>query len=117
MVISQGDVFWWNWEGRLDRVPAFVTLTWLFKTTSSIGAALTLSLSAPSTRISAAQIPGNLLLDSGEAGLPKRNVIVVSQVFTVDKSQLSEHIGTLSRKRIRQILDGLKLLTEPGEVE
>jgi len=43
--------------------------------------------------------------------------VVVSQLFTVDKSQLIEHIGTLSKKRIRQILDGMKLLTEPREIE
>jgi hypothetical protein len=33
------------------------------------------------------------------------------------ESQLSEHIGTLSKKRVRQILDGLRLITEPREIE
>jgi len=64
-----------------------------------------------------ATAPGNVLLEPGEADLPKQSVVVVSQLFTVDKSQLSEYIGTLSKKRVRQILDGLKLLTEPREIE
>ena len=64
-----------------------------------------------------ATAPGNMLLEPGEADLSKPSVAVVSQLFTVDKSQLSEHIGTLSKKRIRQILDGVKLLTEPREIE
>ena len=56
------------------------------------------------------------MLGQGEAGLAKQSVIVVSQLFTVDKTRLDELVGTLSPKRIRQILDGLKLITEPREI-
>ena len=59
--------------------------------------------------------PGNVLLDSAEGGLPKPSVAVVSQLFTVDKGDLTEHAGTLSKKRVRQILDGIRLLTEPRD--
>jgi mRNA interferase MazF len=41
----------------------------------------------------------------------------ISQVFTVNKSDLSEKIGTLSKDRIRQVLQGIKLLTEPREID
>src|SRR5574341_265134 len=58
-----------------------------------------------------ATIPGNVLLKSGEANLPKQSVAIVSQVFTVDKTQLGEYIGTLSKKRVRQLVDGLRLMT------
>ena len=61
--------------------------------------------------------PGNVLLEKKEANLPKQSVVIVSQVFTVDKSQLGDSIGTLSAKRIHEILDGIKLVTEPREVE
>ena len=72
-----------------------------------------------------AQVPGLALrpprhedvVDPGEGDLPKPSVAVVSQLFTVDKSQLSELIGTVSKKRLRQILDGVKLLIEPREIE
>jgi mRNA interferase MazF len=57
----------------------------------------------------------NVLLEPGEADLPKQSVVLVSQVYTVDKRQLGEYIGTLPKRRIRQILDGLSLLTEPRE--
>jgi mRNA interferase MazF len=36
--------------------------------------------------------------------------------MTLDKSDLKEKIGRLSAVRIREILDGLKLVTEPREV-
>ena len=51
---------------------------------------------------------GNVLLDAGEAGLPRRSVVVVSQVSTVDKDQLGEHIGTLTAARVQQILAGMR---------
>jgi mRNA interferase MazF len=48
----------------------------------------------------------------GRGSPPKRSVVVVSQLFTVDRSQVGEFIGSLSVSRVRQILDGIKLLTE-----
>ncbi|NTV36027.1 MAG: type II toxin-antitoxin system PemK/MazF family toxin, partial [Anaerolineaceae bacterium] len=65
-----------------------------------------------------ANSPGNVLLEAGEANLPKQSIVVVSQVSTVDKSQLGEYIGTLSEERVRQILAGMRFLqrmTEPHE--
>lgn len=45
------------------------------------------------------------------------SVVNVSQIFTIDKTQLEEKIGTLSARRVREILSGLRLLTEPREPE
>jgi mRNA interferase MazF len=77
----------------------------------------TVIVCALTSNLKRAQAPGNVLLEAKEAHLPKRSVAVVSQIFTVDKTQLGEYIGTLSRRRVRQILDGIKLLTEPREAE
>ncbi len=49
----------------------------------------------------------------GEANLPKKNVVNISQIYTVNKSELTELIGKVSEKRMGEILEGLKLLTEP----
>ena len=72
---------------------------------------------ALTSNLKRAPAPGNVLLDTKEAHLSKRSVVMVSQIFTVDKAQLGEYIGKLSGKRVRQILDGVKLLTEPREVD
>lgn len=63
-----------------------------------------------------AQVPGNVALAQGEANLPKPSVVVVSQLFTVDKRDLIEYLGTLAEERVRQILDGIKLVLEPREI-
>ena len=60
-----------------------------------------------------AKSPGNVLLEKNEGNLPKRSVVNISQIYTVDKMELFDKLGTLSPKRVRQILDGIRLLTEP----
>lgn len=57
------------------------------------------------------------MVNQGERNLPKPSVVLVSQVFTVDKSQIGEFIGRLAERRVKQILAGLSLLTEPRHLE
>ena len=52
--------------------------------------------------------PGNVLLDAGEANLTRQSVVVVSQVSSVEKTKLGEYIGSLSERRIEQILAGMR---------
>ncbi len=118
MVINQGDVFWIELDepsgsGPGYRHPHVVIQNNLFNR-SRIDTVVVCALTSNLQRAAA---PGNVRLKLGEADLPKQSVVVVSQLFTVDKSQLSEHIGTLSKQRVREILDGMKLLTEPREIE
>jgi mRNA interferase MazF len=40
-----------------------------------------------------------------------------SQIFTVNKSDFSEKIGTLSKQRIAQILEGPRVPTESREID
>lgn len=64
-----------------------------------------------------AKAPGNILLEEGEANLPNQSVVNVSQVFTVDKEHLNEKIGALPPRRVRQILDGVRLVIEPRDID
>ena len=63
-----------------------------------------------------AEAPGNVLMEVGEANLPKRSVVNVSQLYTLDKEELIEKIGTLSPDRVQEILSGLYLLLEPRDL-
>lgn len=118
MVINQGDIFWIDLDEPVGSGPGYrhphVVIQNNVFNRSQINTAVVCALTSNITR---AKAPGNVLLDTAEGGLPKRSVVVVSQIFTVDKSELTDHIGALSKKRVRQILDGIKLLTEPREVD
>lgn len=72
---------------------------------------------ALTSNLKRANAPGNVLLNEGEANLPKKSVINISQIFTINKSDLSEKIGSLTRERMNQVYEGIKLLAEPREVD
>jgi mRNA interferase MazF len=57
-----------------------------------------------------------LLVKKGEGNLTKDSVVNISQIATVDKTDLVEKIGSLSRLKIAVIIEGVKLLIEPREV-
>ncbi|MDM3846241.1 MAG: type II toxin-antitoxin system PemK/MazF family toxin [Aphanizomenon gracile PMC649.10] len=67
--------------------------------------------------VNEAKAMGNVLLELGEANLDRQSVVNVPQIFTVDKALLTEKIGKLSKERIRQILAGLTIVTEPQEID
>jgi len=57
-----------------------------------------------------AQAPGNVWLSRKVTGLPKESVANVSQVITVDKSFLTERVGSLPPRLIERIEEGLRLV-------
>jgi mRNA interferase MazF len=118
VVIHQGDVIWVDLDEPVGSSPGYRHPHVVIQNNVFNRSRLnTVVVCALTSNLQRAAAPGNVLLEAGEADLPKQSVVVVSQVFTVDKSQLSEPIGTLSKKRVRQILDGLRLLIEPRELE
>ena len=117
MVINQGDVFWIDFSAPNGSEPGYrhphvVIQNNLFNR-SRINTVVICTLTSNLKRANA---PGNVILKKGEANLPKKSVVNISQLFTVNKSDLSEKIGTLSKDRFLQVLQGIKLLTEPKEV-
>ncbi len=55
------------------------------------------------------------MLAPGEGNTPEQSVVNVSQIATIDKTQLRERIGTLSPERVREVLRGKNLLLEPRD--
>jgi len=118
MVISQGDVFWVDLGEPRGSEPGYrhphVVIQNNVFNQSRINTVVVCALSS-NQRLAGA--PGNVLLEKEEANLPQRSVVNVSQIFTVDKRDLGEKIGGLSRRRVRQILDGIRLVIEPRDLD
>jgi len=118
MVINQGDIYWVDFVEPSGSEPGYkhphvVVQNNLFNR-SEIKTVVVCTLTSNLKR---ADAPGNILLEKKETHLPKDSVVNVSQIFTVDKSQLDEYVGTLSAKRVREILNGVKLVLDPREPE
>lgn len=116
-MIRQGDVYWVDLgdppsSGPGYRHPHVVVQNDLFNR-SRIATVVVCALTSNLRR---AEAPGNVLLEPGEADLPKQSVVNVSQLFTVGKDELVERIGALSSERLRQVLYGIELLLEPRDI-
>ncbi len=118
MVINQGDVFWVDLTEPSGSEPGYrhphvVIQNNLFNR-SRIN---TVVVCAVTSNIKRAKAPGNVLLKKGESNLPKQSVINISQIFTINKDDLVEKIGSLSRTRMNEVLEGIELLIAPRDVE
>ncbi|NCO39468.1 MAG: type II toxin-antitoxin system PemK/MazF family toxin [Armatimonadetes bacterium CG_4_10_14_3_um_filter_66_18] len=116
MVISQGDILWVNLRPPVGSAPGYARPCVIVQcdpvNRSRIG---TVVVSVLTTNVQRAQSPGNVLLNPGEGGLPRQSVVNVSQLVTVDRSQLGEKIGTLSARRVREVWKGLCQILEPRD--
>lgn len=117
-MIHQGEIYWVDFGEPGDsepgyRRPAVVLQNNVFNA-SNIGTVVVCALTSNLRRAGA---PGNVLLAPGEAGLGEQSVVNVSQVFTVNKRDLSEKIGSLAEEQVRTVLNGLDLVLEPREIE
>jgi mRNA interferase MazF len=118
VVIQQGDVYWVDLGEPSGSGPGYchphVVIQNNVFNASRIN---TVVVCALTSNLQRAEAPGNVLLEDGEANLPRQSVVNVSQIFTVGKECLVERIGTLARTRVRQILDGVALVLEPREID
>jgi mRNA interferase MazF len=116
MVITQGDIYWVELDEPKGSEPGYrhphvVVQNNLFNR-SNIRTVLVCPLTSNLKR---AEAPGNVLLKKGEAHLPRQSVVNVSQVLAVDKNELTEYLGTLTPQRLREILNGIKLVLDPRD--
>ena len=118
MVVKQGDVFWIDFGEPSGSEPGYrhphVAIQNNIFNRSRLS---TVVVCALTSNLKRAKAPGNVLLENDEANQPKQSVVNISQIFTVNKSDLVEKIGSLSRERIYQILEGIQVLTEPHDIE
>ncbi|MEA5550819.1 type II toxin-antitoxin system PemK/MazF family toxin [Anabaena cylindrica UHCC 0172] len=117
MVIKQGDIYWIDLGEPIGAEPAYIRPYVVIQNDLLNRSQIrTVIVCALTSNLRRAKAIGNVLLELGEANLDRESVVNVSQIFTVDKALLTDKIGTLSKERIRQILAGLVIVTEPQEI-
>jgi mRNA interferase MazF len=109
--IRQGQVYWLDFgppagSALSERHPCVVVQNDIFNRSAIATSVVCLITS----NLDRGKAPGNVLLKKGEANLPKASVVNISQILTVDKSELVECIGKLSGAAATAVRDGLHLL-------
>jgi len=115
--VKQGDIFWVELGTPRGSEPAYghpciVIQNNLFNQ-SKINTIVVCTLTSNLKRANA---PGNVLLRKGEGGLKKDSVVNISQMITLNKTDLVEKIGSLSPTRISEVIEGVLLLIKPREI-
>lgn len=114
MVINQGDVYWLDLDEPRGSEPGyrhpFVVIQNDAFNKSRIR---TVVVCALTSNMKLAAAPGNVQLKKGEANLSKASVVNISQILTVNKSDLIQKIGQLTKKRTEEIVEGFQFLIKP----
>ena len=111
MVIRKGSIYWVDFSpGKgsepLGRRPGLVVQNDLLND-SNLNTVIMLAITST---MKFGELPGNVVLKKGDANVPKKCVINVTQIKSVDKKSIKEKIGTLPKKRIDEVHEGLKLV-------
>ena len=72
----------------------------------------TVVMCALTSNLGRAGAPGNVLVPRGKGKLAQDSVVNVTQLFTIEKSELAERIGRLGTERMADILRGIRLVLD-----
>ena len=111
MVIRKGSIYWVDFSpGKgsepIGRRPGLVVQNDILND-SNLNTVIMLAITST---MKFGELPGNVVLKKEEANVPKKCVINVTQIKSVDKKSIKEKIGTLPKKRIDEVHEGLKLV-------
>jgi len=111
MVIRSGSIYWVDFSpGKgsepMGRRPGLVVQNDILND-SMLN---TVVMIAITTTLKFGELPGNVVLQKSEANMPRKCVVNVTQVKSVDKQSLREKIGTLSGERMTEVYNGIKLV-------
>ena len=111
MVIRKGSIYWVNFSpGKgsepIGRRPGLVIQSDILND-SKLNTVIMLAITST---MKLGELPGNLTLKKGEANIPKKCVINTTQIKSVDKASIKEKIGTLSKQKMADVHEGLKLV-------
>jgi mRNA interferase MazF len=111
VTIAQGDVWWADLPEASGSGPRFrrpvVVVQGDALNRSRIATVVCVALTS---NLKWATAPGNVLLQSSVTGLPKESVANVSQLVTLDKADLTERTGKLSRSKLEVVLSGIDVV-------
>jgi mRNA interferase MazF len=110
-MIRQGEVYWIDFgpaagSAPAERHPCVVVQSDLFNKSRIMTTVVCLVTS----NLARGDVPGNVSLEEGEGNLRRPSVVNVSQIVTVDKTELSERVGRLPIGKVEAIRRGLELL-------
>jgi mRNA interferase MazF len=111
MVISQGDVWWADLGEPVGSEPGFRRPVVVVQGDSFNRSRTSTVVCVPLTsNLRLADAPGNVPLDCSATGLAKDSVANVSQPVTLDRTSLTERVGSLPSAKLDLVLYGIDIV-------
>jgi mRNA interferase MazF len=111
VTIAQGDVWWADLPEPRGSRPGFRRPVVVVQGDSLNRSRLATVVCVPLTsNLKWATAPGNVSLPPTATGLSKESVANVSQLLTLDKTELTERTGKLSRAKLELVLSGIDVV-------
>ena len=111
VTVSQGEVWWADLCEPRGSKPGFRRPVLVIQgdalNRSRIATAVCVALTS---NVKWASAPGNVLLSESATGLPKESVANVSQIVTLDKSELTSRVGKLPTAKLELVLSGVDVV-------
>jgi len=111
VTVSQGEVWWADLGEPRGSKPGFRRPVLVIQgdalNRSRIATAVCVALTS---NVKWASAPGNVLLSESATGLPKESVANLSQIVTLDKSELTVRVGKLPKAKLGLVLSGVDVV-------
>lgn len=115
-MVNQGEVYWVDLGPPIGSRPGYLRPYVVIQNDLFNHSRVnTVVICGMTSNLARAGLPGQVLLDAGEANLPRDSLVNATQLYTVNKSDLGPPIGRLSSVRTRGILDAIRLVLEPDQ--
>ena len=110
-MISRGEIWWTSLPSPIASEPGYRRPLLVVQSNDFNQSLISTVIAAVITsNLRLADAPGNVLLSKKESGLPKKSVINVSQLITVDKSFFTEKIGSIGILKLKEVEAGVRLV-------
>ena len=109
MVIQRGDIWWADLPEPVGSGPGYPRPVLVIQSDRFNESAInTVVIAIIARNTDLINSEGNVLVAMQQSKLPSDSVINVSQLFTIDETQLRDYVSSLSPKKMAQVDSGLK---------
>lgn len=110
-MIAQGEVWWADLADPSGSAPGFRRPVIIVQGNALNQSRIATVVCVPLTsNLRWADAPGNVRLSARSTGLPRDSVANVSQFLTVDRTQLTERVGSLTAQQLQRVLLGIDVV-------